>query len=38
MAVMKTSVARKKEERSPHGSYEDLSGEEKGGEKSSWQL
>jgi len=32
---MKTSVTRKKEERGPHGQYEDLSDEEKGEEKSS---
>ncbi len=38
MAVMKTSVTRKKGERSPHGSYEDLSDEEKRGERSSWHV
>ncbi|NLP49971.1 hypothetical protein [Bacillus sp. RO1] len=36
IAAMKTSVARKKEERSLHRRDEDLGDEEKGGEKSSW--
>ncbi|WP_187442156.1 hypothetical protein [Sutcliffiella horikoshii] len=38
MAMMKTSVTRKKKERGPHGRDEDLRDEKEEGERSSWPV